>query len=36
MTIPPRYTFTQKISSHLQTIEAARQVIDASSIPPEI
>lgn len=36
MQIPPNYTFTPKISQYLQTIEAARSVIDAISIPPEV
>lgn len=35
MLIPPQYNFTQKISEHLQTIEGAKQVIDAITIPPE-
>ncbi len=36
MIIPPKYTFTTKISEHLQNIEASRQVINAVTIPPEI
>lgn len=36
MLIPPRYTFTTKISEQLQRIEAAKEVIDAITIPPEI
>jgi Fic family protein len=36
MLIPPRYTFTPKISEFLQEIEASKQIIDAIEIPSEI
>lgn len=36
MLIPPSYVFTPQISSYLQTIEAAKSVIDSFPIPPEI
>lgn len=36
MLIPPKYTLTSTISQHLQTIEAARSVIDAVTIPAEV
>lgn len=36
MLIPPKYVLTPMISQHLQTIEAAKSVIDAINIPPEV
>lgn len=36
MLIPPNYIHTTTISKHLQTIEAAKSVIDSISIPPEV
>jgi len=36
MLVPPKYILTSTISKHLQTIEAARSVIDSIAIPPEI
>ncbi|MBI2443429.1 MAG: Fic family protein [Candidatus Levybacteria bacterium] len=36
MLIPPKYILTPTITKHLQSIEAARQVIDTITIPPEI
>jgi Fic family protein len=36
MIIPPRYTLNPKITQLLQTIEAAKEVINAITIPPEI
>lgn len=36
MLIPPKYFLTPKISQLLSTIEAAKQVIDNTIIPPEI
>ncbi len=36
MLIPPKYIFTPKISQYLQIIEAAKSVIDAINIPPEV
>lgn len=36
MLIPPKYVFTQEISKHLQTIEAANEVIKTVAIPPEV
>ena len=36
MLIPPNYVFTQTISKHLQTIEAAKGVISSFPIPEEI
>ncbi len=36
MFIPPKYTFTPAISQYLQTIEAAKSVIDTVNIPPEV
>lgn len=36
MLIPPKYIFIPKISEYLQTIEAARQVINSFPLPPEI
>ena len=36
MLIPPKYILTATISQHLQTIEAAKSVLDSLTIPPEI
>lgn len=36
MKFPPKFVFTPKISEYLQSIEAAKQVIDAFEIPIEI
>lgn len=36
MLIPPKYNFTPTISQYLQTIEAAKSVIDTVTIPPEV
>ena len=36
MLIPPKYTLTPAITQCLQTIEAAKSVIDAVTIPPEV
>jgi len=36
MLIPPKYIFTPTIAKHLQVIEAAKSVIDAYPLPPEI
>src|SRR5438270_9819372 len=36
MLIPPKYIHTPVISRHLQTIEAAKSVLDSLTIPPEI
>ncbi len=36
MIIPPRYTLTPRIVELLQTIAAAKQVIDDVAIPPEV
>ncbi len=35
MIIPPKYILTPTITKHLQAIEAARQIIDTITIPPE-
>lgn len=36
MLISPKYFLTPTISKHLQTIEACRQIIDATQIPAEV
>ena len=36
MLIPPKYILTPKISKHLQSIEASREVINYIQIPPEL
>src|SRR3981081_1447710 len=36
MLIPPKYILTPTIAKYLQTIEAARSVIDSITIPPEV
>lgn len=36
MLIPPKYNFTPTISQYLQTIEAAKSVIETVNIPPEV
>lgn len=36
MKFPPKYVFTTTISQYLQQIEAAKQVVDAVEVPPEI
>jgi Fic family protein len=36
MLIPPKYILTPEISSYLQRIEAAKEVIDSFPIPPEV
>lgn len=36
MLIPPKYNLTPKISQFLQSIEAAKEVINSANIPPEL